>query len=213
MNEAAKPATKRSPWLLYGAVAAGLIALLVAGASFVKPHAASASNAAYAGLGHNIDDVQLVSDDGSSVRWGQLNGKPRALFFGFTHCPVICPVTVWQLNDALERIGPAGKDLQIEFVTLDSARDTPAVLHQFFSGFGGHVHGLGGDAAQIDRVARAYEVVYRRVPEQGGEYSLDHTATVFLIDRSGRVVDVIGYGSDRDVTEQRLRALVGAPAA
>ncbi|MFT3727226.1 MAG: SCO family protein [Terricaulis sp.] len=204
---------KRRPWLFLAGAAAFAVLAVVAGVTLMKPRAADAANAAYASLGHGINDVQIVDDNGQAIRWSQLNGKPRALFFGFTHCPVICPVTVWQLNDAMDRIGPAAKDLQIEFVTLDSARDTPAVLHQYFGGFEGHVRGFSGDAAQIDRIAHAYEVVYRRVPGEGHDYTLDHTATVFLIDSSGQVVDVIGFGSTREVTEQRLRALVGAAAS
>lgn len=217
MDESLKHASvvqpkRRNAWAGYLAIAAGLAAAVSAVAISARAPSA-ASNSAYTNLGRGIENVQLIGDSGTPVRWSSLNGKPRALFFGYTHCPVICPVTVWELNDAMARIGPAASELQIEFVTLDSARDTPAVLHAFFSGFEGHVHAFSGEAAQIDRIARAYEVTYRRADEHGSDYSIDHTATVFLIDPSGRVVDVIGFGSERDVVEQRLRALLGAPAA
>ncbi len=124
------------------------------------------STSAYSGLGHGIDDVYLLDAAGAPVRWAELGGKPRALFFGFTHCPVICPVTVYELDDAVQRIGDPARAIEIQFVTLDSARDTPQVLHDYFSGFSANVHPFGGDAAQIDRVARAFEVTYRRSPPE-----------------------------------------------
>jgi len=164
----------------------------------------------YAHLGRGIDDVTLIDESGAGHAWRDLNGRPRALFFGFTHCAVVCPVTVWELNDALDKIGAPANTVTIQFVTIDPQRDSAATLHAYFSGFGGRVKAYTGTAQAIARVAGAFEVVYRRSGE-GADYSMDHTATVFLLDGAGRVADVIGFGSPHDVTQARLRALVGAP--
>lgn len=165
----------------------------------------------FSGLGAGLDSVALVSNTGEQVRWSELKGKPRVVFFGFTHCPVICPVTVWELNDAMDKIGPPAAAISIEFVTIDPERDTPERLQAYFSGFGGRVHGYSGTPEAIAQIAGGFEIVYRRTALEGEDYSMDHTATVFLIDRAGRVVDVIAYGSPPEVIEARLRALVGAP--
>ena len=160
-------------------------------------------------LGRGVDAVQLTSAQGEQVRWGDLKGRPRAVFFGFTHCPVICPVTVYELNDALDRIGVPASGVAIDFVTLDPERDTPDRLRSYFSEFGPRIASYTGDAAQIERLTQSFEIIANRTELEGGDYTIDHTTTVFLMDASGRVVDVIAYGSPPDLIEARLRDLAG----
>lgn len=150
-------------------------------------------------------NVVLTNQLGEEVRWGSLDGEPRALFFGFTHCPVICPVTVYELTAAMDAIGAV--DLKIDFVTVDPERDTPERLREYFSGFGPRVRAYTGAPHAIAQVARAYEVVYQRQNLEGGDYTMDHTATVFLLDARGRVADVVAYGTPAEILQQRLRAL------
>ncbi len=152
------------------------------------------------------EDVALTNHLGQSVRWGALKGVPRAVFFGFTHCPVICPVTVYELTDAMDKIGP--NELFIDFVTIDPERDTPERLREYFSGFGSRVRAYTGTPEAIAQLARAYDVTYRRQELEAGDYTMDHTATVFLLDARGRVADVVAYGSPPEVVQQRLSALV-----
>lgn len=151
------------------------------------------------------DEVTLTNHRGEAVRWGALKGVPRALFFGFTHCPVICPVTVYELTDAMEKIGP--NDLVIDFVTIDPERDTPERLLEYFSGFGPRVRAYTGTPEAIAQLARAYDVTYKRQDLEAGDYTMDHTATVFLLDAQGRVADVVAYGSPPELVQQRLSAL------
>lgn len=169
---------------------------------------ASACEGEFADIGRGINDVVLTSSAGEQVRWRDLAGAPRAVFFGFTHCPVICPVTIYELTASAERIGAPADDLRIEFITVDPDRDTPERLREYFSGFGPKVTGYTGDADALNRVNAAFEITATRVPGENGEYSMDHTATVFLIDRQGRVQDVIMYGAEQDVMDIRLRALL-----
>lgn len=197
--------------LLGGAgLAAAGAAFFVASGLLRQPRAGDGD---LAGLGKGVDDVRLTAETGEPQIWGELKGKPRALFFGFTHCPVICPVTVWELNDAIGRIGGPAQEIAIQFVTVDPERDTPEVLQSYFSGFDGRVKAFTGEADAIARLARAFDVVYQRAPLEGGGYSMDHTATVFLLNADGEVVDVVAYGAPRELMETRLRALVGLPVA
>lgn len=150
----------------------------------------------------------LTSSTGELTRWRDLIGVPRALFFGFTNCPVICPVTIYELTAAAERIGADAQDLQIDFVTVDPERDTPERMQEYFSGFGPKVTGFTGAPEELARLNEAFEITATRVPLERGGFTIDHTATVFLINRAGHVEDVIAYGSEQDVIDTRLRALV-----
>jgi protein SCO1/2 len=175
-------------------------------------HAEGPSSAAseYEKLGRGIDEVKLIDETGQSVSWGTLAGKPRAVFFGFTKCPVICPVTVWELDAALARLGPKASAIQIVFVTLDPERDTAPVLKTYFSGFKARVRGMTGAPKDLKRVADAFEVKSERVTLKDADYTLDHTAAVFLLNERGVVVDTIAFGTPQDVIERRLRQLVEA---
>lgn len=162
----------------------------------------------YDSLGRGLDDLVLTSSTGDQVRWGSLTGSPRALFFGFTNCPVICPVTIYELTAAADRLGPSADALRIDFVTVDPERDTPDRMREYFSGFGPKVTGFTGSEEALARVCTSYEITARRVPLERGGFTIDHTATVFLIATSGRVVDVIAYGSDQDVIDARLHTIL-----
>ncbi|NOT41709.1 MAG: SCO family protein [Alphaproteobacteria bacterium] len=159
-------------------------------------------------LGRGIVDVTLADEAGQAIQWNALHGRPRALFFGFTHCPVICPVTVWELDTALKKIGKRADSVQLLFVTLDPERDTPAVMRSYFSSFGPRVRALTGTMAEIERVSKAFAVVRERVVLQGDDYTLDHTAAVFLLDSNGAVVDTLAYGTPQDVIVKRLENLL-----
>lgn len=158
-------------------------------------------------LGRNVDNVQLVDDKGSKIRWSELKGRPRAVFFGFTRCPVICPVTVWEIEAALTKIGAKADRIQVNFVSLDPARDTPAVLKDYFSSFNGRVRGFTGSNKEIVRLANGFEVVHRKVATTGADYTMDHTAAVFLVNEQGKVVDTLAYGTPQDVLIERLSSL------
>ncbi|MEQ1819921.1 MAG: SCO family protein [Terricaulis sp.] len=164
----------------------------------------------FSGLGRGIDNLVLNSSSGEDVRWRSLNGAPRALFFGFTNCPVICPVTIYELTAAAERLGAVAEDLRIDFVTVDPERDTPERMREYFSGFGPKVTGFTGAEDALGRLRTAFEITARRVPLEHGDYTMDHTATVFLRNRAGRVEDVIAYGSEQDVIDARLNTLLNA---
>lgn len=186
-----------------------LLTLLVAGPAFAataKPAATARSDLAK--LGRNVSHIELVSEDGKPARLSDLDGKPRVLFFGFTHCPVVCPVTVWEIDAALADIGAAANDTRIVFISLDPARDTPAAMKKYFSGFKGRVVPLTGAEDAIGKIARSYEVRWQKVNTGKGDYTLDHTALAFLINAEGDVVDTIAFGASRELSVARLRKLL-----
>jgi protein SCO1/2 len=158
-------------------------------------------------LGRGLDNVTLRDQTGADVRWADLKGQPRALFFGFTNCPVICPVTVYELTAALDAIGAPVEAIGVQFVTIDPERDTPERLAAYFAGFGPRVRAFVASQETTARIAEAFKVTYVSTPTSSG-YTIDHTATVFLLDASARAIDVVAYGTAPNVLAERLRALL-----
>ena len=195
-------------------IAFAVLLLFVPGlAQAAAPKQAVAAKSDLQGLGVGTSSVELLSEDGKPFRLDELKGKPRVQFFGFTNCPVVCPVTVWEIDAALAEIGEPAKDTQIVFVTLDPARDTPAVMKKYFSGFKGRVVPLSGTEASFHKIARAFDIKWQKVNTGKGDYTLDHTALAFLINAEGQVVDTIAFGASRELSVSRLRKLLGAPAS
>lgn len=161
-------------------------------------------------LGRGVEQVKLKDVEGKTVRLKDFGGKPYVLFFGFTRCPVVCPVTVWELDAALEAIGKDAKDIAIVFITLDPGRDTPAVMKNYFSGFKGRVTALTAPLPVITRMTKAYDVRFERVDTGKGDYSIDHTAHAFLVNARGGVVDTVAFGASRELSVARLKSLIEA---
>jgi protein SCO1 len=145
--------------------------------------------------------------DGRPVTQADLIGKPTALFFGFTHCPDVCPTTLATLTSALGRMGRDADRLNVVFVTLDPERDTAETLRAYLASFDPRIRGLVGTPGQVARMADAYHVTSRRVPAGDGDYTMEHSATVALFDRTGRMVGEIGYGEDEARTLSKLITL------
>jgi protein SCO1/2 len=196
--------------LLSAFVLLSILATNVAIAAAPKQREATKSDLSR--LGQGTAAVELLSEDGKPFSLDDFNGKPRILFFGFTHCPVVCPVTVWEIDAALAEIGKPAEATQIIFVSLDPARDTPAVIKKYFSGFKGRVVPLTGAEASVQKIARSFDVRWQKVNTGKGDYTLDHTAIAFLIYAEGKVVDTIAFGASRELAVARLRKLLGIPA-
>lgn len=145
---------------------------------------------------------------GGRVTERDLVGQPSLLFFGFTHCPDVCPTTLTDISDWFDRLGDAGKELTAYLVTVDPERDTPAFLREYLAAFDDRIVGLVGDENETRRIAEAWRVHYRRVPLDGGNYTMDHTASVFMIDRKGQFAGTIDFHEDREVALAKLQTLV-----
>jgi len=166
--------------VLCGAVAAGAVASApkplpaVEGVMTVEPRVAG--------------DLAMTDQDGAATKLSELAGAPVLVFFGFTHCPEICPTALADISQIIDTLGPDGEKVNALFVTVDPERDTPAVLKDYLSSFNPRLIGVGGDADALAAVAKAYRVYYKKVPLKDGDYTMDHTAIVYLMDKNGNFV-------------------------
>ena len=131
----------------------------------------------------------LTDQDGKPITDAALKGRPALVFFGYTHCPDVCPTTLFDLSEVLRVLGPDAARTMAVFITVDPERDTPAVMKDYLSSFDPHLRGLTGDEKAITAVEKEYRVYAKKVPTgKDGDYSMDHTALVYLMDKQGRFV-------------------------
>jgi cytochrome oxidase Cu insertion factor (SCO1/SenC/PrrC family) len=128
----------------------------------------------------------LVDQNGVTRRPDDFHGKLMLIYFGYTYCPDVCPTELQTMSDALDRLGAKGDAVQPIFITVDPARDTPEQLKSYAENFHPRLLALTGSAEQIAQVARAYKVFYQPVKQGDGEYLMDHSSIVYLMDRDGR---------------------------
>jgi protein SCO1 len=150
----------------------------------------------------------LVDTEGNAVTERVLAGRAHAIFFGFTTCPDVCPTTLAEMSVMLSELGPDAENLDVYFITVDPARDDPARLKSYLSAFGDRIAGLTGSEEQVAAVTSAYKVYHQKVPTEGGDYTMDHTASVFLFDDAGQFRGTISYGEQHDDALAKLKRLV-----
>jgi protein SCO1 len=131
---------------------------------------------------------KLTDQNGKTISDQDLKGRPFLVFFGFTHCPEVCPTALFDISEVLNKLGPDADKVNALFVTVDPERDTPAALKEYLSSFNPRLIGVGGDADALAAVAKAYRVYYKKVPLKDGDYTMDHTAIVYLMDKNGQFV-------------------------
>ena len=131
---------------------------------------------------------QLVDQAGRPVSEQNLKGKPTLIFFGFTHCPDVCPTSLFEISEVLKAMGSDADKVNAWFVSVDPERDTTAAMKDYLSSFDPHLKGLTGDPADVAKVLSAYRVYARKVPLKDGDYTMDHTALIYLMDRDGHFV-------------------------
>ena len=149
----------------------------------------------------------LVGSDGQPFPSSKLAGKPAAIFFGFTHCPDVCPTTLGRLSKLRTQLGKGDDGFSIVFISVDPERDKPEDVGRHTTLFDTPVIGLTGSQAQIDRVKSQFGVFSQKVPTEGGDYSVDHTATVFLLDRNGKFVATLSPEEGNDMALDKLRRI------
>ncbi|UJW74113.1 SCO family protein [Rhizobium sp. SL42] len=155
---------------------------------------------------------ELVDQNGKAISEQAFRGKPTALFFGFTHCPEVCPTTLFELNGWMKQVDPDAKGLQAYFVTVDPERDSPELLGQYISNVTDRVIGIAGDPAKVAEVIKGFRVYAKKVPldekDPNGDYTMDHTASIFLLDADGRFKGTIAYGENPDTAVKKLENLM-----
>jgi protein SCO1 len=131
---------------------------------------------------------KLIDQDGKPISDQDFKGRPLLVFFGYTHCPDICPTTLFELSEVLRVLGKDADQVNALFITVDPERDTAAVMKDYLSSFDPHLRGATGNQKAIDAVEKDYRVYAKKVPTKDGDYSMDHTALVYLMDKQGRFI-------------------------
>lgn len=188
-----------------------LVAVAALGAGYVWYSTAMAprQGVAVADAGpYGAGDYQLVSHDGETVGDEVFVGQPSMVFFGFTHCPDVCPTTLADMQHWFAELGADADDLQAFFVSVDPERDTPEILGQYVGWAGERVTGLTGEPDEVEKAMQAWSVFAERVPLEGGDYTMNHTASVFLVDAEGGFFGTIAYGEASQTAVGKLRRLL-----
>lgn len=157
--------------------------------------------------GPAVAPFNLVDQTREPVSERDLKGKPAVVFFGFTFCPEVCPTTLASLTALMGRLGSEADRFNVFFISVDPERDKPEELKNYLSSFDPRIHGLTGAPEQIAKLAQSLGAFYKRVPIEGGGYTMDHTATVFLVDAEGRFAGTIAYGENKEVALSKLQRL------
>jgi protein SCO1 len=148
---------------------------------------------------------RLTDQDGRIVTEENLKGRPSLVFFGFTHCPDVCPTTLFDISLIMAALGPDADRTRAVLITIDPERDTREVLKDYLSSFDPHLSALTGDLPAIAQVAKEYRAYFKKVPLDGGGYTMDHTAIVYLMDKEGRFVSPFNLKRSPEAAAADLR--------
>ena len=149
----------------------------------------------------------LVDQNGAEITQAAFRGQPTAVFFGFTHCPEVCPTTLFELDGWLNQLGDEGADIDAYFVSIDPERDTPEVLGDYVSNVSGRIVGITGEPEKVFAMAKSFDIYFRKVELDSGDYTMDHTASILLLDSSGDFAGTIAYGENPDNAIAKLKRL------
>ncbi|RWM78851.1 MAG: SCO family protein [Mesorhizobium sp.] len=149
----------------------------------------------------------LVDQKGAPITEAAFRGHPSVVFFGFTHCPEVCPTTLFELAGWLKTMGDDGKNLRAYFVTVDPERDTPDVLKAYISNFSDRILGITGDPEKVQAMAKSFGIYSKKVDTGNGDYTMDHTASVLLLNARGDFAGTIAYGESPYTAIAKLKRL------
>lgn len=183
-------------------VGVGLVAMMAPGRT--PPVSEQASYADLIG-----GPFSLTAPDGSRVTDQTLKGTPFAIFFGFTRCPDVCPTTLSRIAQLRKQLGEGGDKFRIVFVSVDPGYDSPEDIGRYVELFGTPILGLTGTDREVNAAVKAYRAFYEKVPTTGGDYTIDHTASVYLMDASGKLQSIIAYDETNPSALAKLKRLVG----
>jgi len=182
--------------------------LLLAGCDKLGSRPPSFQNTDITGIDY-ARDFALTDHNGKPRTLADFKGKVVVMFFGYTQCPDVCPTTMAEMANVVKELGPAGKDVQVLFVTVDPERDKRELLAQYVPAFNPTFLGLSGDAAATAKVTREFKVYYAKVPGATPDgYSMDHTAGSYVFDRNGKVRLFLRHGKGAATIVPDLRQLL-----
>lgn len=146
----------------------------------------------------------LVDQHGREITEQAFRGQPSAVFFGFTHCPEVCPTTLFELDAWLDELGEETANVQAYFVSVDPERDTPEVMNTYISNFSDRITGITGEPDKVAAMLKDFGIFARRIDQDGGDYTMDHTASIILLDRSGDFFGTIAWGENPATAKEKL---------
>lgn len=158
--------------------------------------------------GFAAPEFHLASTAGGERDSASLKGKPFGVFFGFTHCPEVCPTTLFEMSGALQELGDQARDFRLFFVTVDPEQDTLPFVKDYLASFDPRIEGIVPTIDQLPATARAFHIYYKKVPTDDGAYTMDHTATVFLFGADGALKSTISYDEDHATRVEKLKRLL-----
>ncbi|MBL6430167.1 MAG: SCO family protein [Maritimibacter sp.] len=196
---------RRRTILRYGAAGAGalVIALFVGWWQVDGPGAPEPEGQLPLAL--SAMDFSLTDHDGNEVGPETLIGRPAMVFFGFTYCPDVCPTTLSDISGWLDDLGDEANEMSVVFITVDPERDTVDAMSEYVGYFHPAIRGWTGEDEEIAKAVRGFRASYERVPTEGGGYTMNHTASVFLFDAAGRFVTMIDYHEPREFAVPKIR--------
>jgi protein SCO1/2 len=201
------PAAPR--FVLIAAILAGLVVLGLGGylALVLRESPQGAAGTALASaIG---GPFQLVDQNGKTVTDADLKGKWSLIYFGYTHCPDACPTALNDISIALSELGPKRDEVRAVFITIDPERDTPQVLKNYVTAFDAPILALTGTPEQVAQAAKAYRVYYAKHAEADGDYSMDHSSVIYVMNPQGRFTASFTHESSPEQIAERLKKLVG----
>ncbi|MET3473532.1 protein SCO1/2 [Novosphingobium sp. 1529] len=200
------PKPRRGP-LLAGIALAATVAFGLGLAAYLGGHGKPASEATQVtNLG---GPFTLIDSNGKPFTQANLAGKPYAIYFGFTRCPDVCPTTLAKMARLRARLGKDGDKFALVFVSVDPGHDKPKDIGQYVTLFGTPIIGLTGTDAQLAAIEKAYGVHVAKVPQPGGDYTIDHTAGVYLMRGDGQFQTLLDHNESDDASLAKLRQLLG----
>lgn len=188
------------PWILVAVAAlltAAAIGLGMLGSAGDKPGAGTSA----------IGGPFELQSGARTVTEADVRGAPFLVFFGYTHCPDVCPTALYQMSEVFRALGPEAK-IKGLFITVDPERDTPDLVKEYASNFDSRIIGLSGDRAAIDKARAAYRVYARKAPGADGDYTMDHSALVYLMDRDGKFLHAFNLDRPPEKAAAELRPLL-----
>ncbi len=187
---------------------AALVGVLALGAGLALRQLVDARTPAVVGTDLGAP-FELVDQNGETITQAAFQGRPSLLFFGFTHCPEICPTTVYDMETWLTDLEVGNDDVGAFFVTVDPERDTPEFLRDYLSAQSDRILGITGEPEAVWDMARSWRIYWAKRPLGDGDYTVDHYSSVFVLNAEGKVVDVIAYGEDADTAKAKISAVLG----
>jgi protein SCO1/2 len=154
----------------------------------------------------------LTDQNGNAITEAAFQDKPTALFFGFTHCPEICPTTLYELDAWMEEADPTGENINGYFVSVDPEKDTAEILKLYVGNVTDRITGITGEPDDVHQMLKKFKIYFKKTPldaaEPEGDYTMDHTASVLLLNNQGRFKSTIAYGENSDTAVQKLKNLI-----